>query len=301
MRRSAVALKALLASSVGCTPALPSEELQSPPSPATTQPSSFSHIPSQSADAPRDPEDILAQVLPSLEAGLVDHDAERFLSIFANDAQLILSRVDGGGSQGSYETMIDREHLAARARMKMFRDKRQGPRTELKEIELDVASGPSPTEASLRFEVHEQGAMTLMVRAEEYRLALDANGWQVIERRVYRTWEELTGQGRFTWTAAAVAELDADVDEAKTAGDLGKIAVALERAERVEEAYAAAQHATTSQPDSAVHWLRRAHLAEQVGEREDAERSHRQVLKLRPTHRPPQWLSTTQTTEHSRP
>ena len=213
-------------------------------------------------------------VLESQVAGVRDRDAKAYMSIWADDAKLIIGR---SKKTGPHDVTINRTQLAQMSRAKSS----AGPDKTLKMTHEKVRVKISGDKAVLKCQTHILAPDYFQIMQEVFKLRKTEKGWRVYENRA---WPVLVKRGakRTIYNAAKWKELDAAVDRTRDEVNPWEWLAALADAWRFKEAYVQSKELTEEYESQPVAWLWRGHMAMLLGHTKDALDSFQRSLALDP-------------------
>lgn len=226
--------------------------------PSVTPTTVSSHGPEPVSEA----EVIVKTIEQAMRAGLQRHDLGAYMSLWADDATLVVARRE---TKGRYDLSLTRAQIEASRKVRFSVPPVTNFAIEFADADVKVEGDQATMTWLVATDV---GGVDAKI-AEHYELRKTATGWKVTLNRYWPV--QHSRQGETTrYDTASWKRLDDAVAAAKQAGNGRKVLAALIAAWRFAEAHAQAKK-VTAQPDAtAADWQTRSAMAVQVGDGKDA-------------------------------
>lgn len=231
------------------------------------------------AEADEEAAAVARLVQESQRAGFERHDFDKYLTLWADDAKVIVGRSE---KPGAHDTTISRAQIEATRRV-LFRAE---PPKEVKLTFANVRPEIDGDQATVRYRSTLRTKETEETVDEIFRLRKKDGRWKAFENRAWpveaRYGDKTTKYNAETWQA-----LDAEVKRQEK--DLAKRVPALLDAWRFAEAHATAKKWTEQAKDELDAWFYRGITAMAAGEAADGLASFDKVLAIDPKYPVPDY------------
>jgi hypothetical protein len=218
-------------------------------------------------------EGVKKAVLGPQEAGWARHDFKTYMTQWARDARIVISREE---KPGKHDVILDRKQIEATRRLLLHGT----PPANKKVVFEDVKVTVKGNDAELRVRTTISEGKDYETAAEVYQVRKTSAGWKVSLNRGWPVKEKFGDQEK-TFNAAKWKELDEIADDMVGKDKRGdRAAGALMTAFRFKEAHDLLKKVTARKDASAADWILRGNAAVAAGHADDALASHRRALKL---------------------
>lgn len=214
-------------------------------------------------------------VITAQRAGWENHDLERYMAPWADEATLTWGRSD---QPGKYDQPIDLDTIRATRAIRM---RGMPPNDRYVYDDVKVQIDGRSAKLSLTVEITAEDDAYQNRTSEQYELIQTKAGWRVTKNRAWPI-SIRTDEGKTIYNEQQWAALDAAALQAQRAGTDTAHAYTLLGAYRFDEAYEAAVRGTMQKGASAEHWGLRGFLAALAGQPEDVDPSFEKARSIDP-------------------
>lgn len=202
-------------------------------------------------------------VIACQRAGWEDLDFETYLSQFAEDATVVLARME---EQGEYDVTYDYDTIIATRAMRM-RGENPGTVLWYLDIAVDIEGDKAIMTTRTIAGSHESEYREIM--NERFTLRRGGDGWQVVEDRAWLVGELKDGQ-RIVYNERTWRTLDRIIERDRTTRDERWLRYALHKAYRLVDSHTQSIVVCELSDATADDWAWRGLLAVIAGDTEDA-------------------------------
>jgi len=215
-------------------------------------------------------------VIACQRAGWEDLDVETYLSQFAEDATVVLGRME---EPGPYDVVYDYDTIVATRTMRM---RGENPGVMLRYVSIGVVIDGDDALMRTRTITTSRGSDYREITRERFILRRDEGGWRVVENRAWLVGEVIDGE-RHVVDAGVWEERDVWIEKPLEGGrDARWQRDYLLHAFRFEEAHAAAIEVCGRDDAEAFDWSRRGLYAVLAGDAADAALAFARALEMDP-------------------
>jgi tetratricopeptide (TPR) repeat protein len=227
-------------------------------------------------------ERITGLVQEAQRAGFAKHDFKQYMTMWADDAKIIVGRFD---KPDANDTTYNRTQIEA-TRGTLFRA------SAAKDASLsftNIRPEVDGDQATLKYRSTYRIGDTVETFEEVFRLRRKDGAWTAFENRAWpvetRYGDTVTRYSPETWKA-----LDAEVKKQQERGDIAAQVSALFDAWRFKDAHALARKWTEQAENELTAWLFRGGAAMSAGDAEDALASFNKALTIDPKAQVPEYV-----------